>query len=152
MNHLIRRGDLWEPFGTLRNLQEEMDRLMERPLRSSHLLKGEETFFAPDIDVKDEKDEVIVRADIPGIKKDELNISVQDDILTVKGERKEEQEKKGKDYYYAERFHGTFSRAVELPSKVRATDVKASYKDGVVEIHLPKDATAKPREVKIQIQ
>ncbi len=77
---------------------------------------------------------------------------MKDDLLTLKGERKEAQEKKDKDYYYSERFEGSFVRTIELPAGVKASDVKAAYKDGVLEITLPKDENARPREVKVQIQ
>jgi HSP20 family protein len=111
-----------------------------------------ELAFAPEVDVKDEKDQIVVRADIPGVKKEDLAISVREDVLTLKGERKEEQEKKGKDYFYSERFYGAFSRTIGLPAAVKADNVKATYKDGVLEIRLPKDENAKPHEVKVQIQ
>ena len=129
-NSLITRGaGLWDPFTMLRGFRS-----------------------VPDIDVKDETDAITVRADIPGIKKEDLDITVQQDLLTLKGERKEETEKKGKDYYHAERFYGAFSRTVELPTKVKAEGVKASYKDGVLEIRLPKDETAQARQTKIRIE
>lgn len=145
-----RNTELWDPFGMLRNLHEEMNRVFERSLTLP--TAKQVAFFVPDIDVKDEKDAIAVRADIPGIKKENLDISVRQDLLTLKGERKEETEKKSKDYYHAERFYGAFSRTVELPTKVKAEGVKASYKDGVLEIRLPKDEKAQAKETKIKIE
>jgi HSP20 family protein len=113
---------------------------------------GTKTFFAPDVDLRDEKERLVVKADIPGMKKEDLTITVHDDLLTLQGERRESQEKREKDYYYSERFEGSFARTVELPAKVKADAVKAAYRDGVLEITLPKDENAKPKEVKVEIQ
>ena len=147
-----RTSEVWDPFALLRDVREELDRPFGRSLVPNRLWGNGKQFFAPDVDVKDEKDRIVVKADIPGIKKEDLSISVKDDLLTLKGERKESQEKKEKDYYYSERFEGSFVRTIELPSGVKAADVKATYKDGVLEITLPKDENAKPKEVKVQIQ
>lgn len=137
-NALIHRTtDLWDPFNWVRDT---------RPWGNG------KAFFVPDVDLKEEKDRIVVRADIPGIKKEELSITVKEDLLTLKGERKESQEKKEKDYTYSERFEGSFIRVLELPSGVKAADVKAVYRDGVLEITLPKDENAKSKEVKVQIQ
>jgi HSP20 family protein len=130
--------------------------LLERPfgrwLPANRLWGEGRGLFVPDVDVKDEKERIVVKADIPGIKKEDLSISVKEDLLTIRGERKEAQEKKEKGYTYSERFEGSFVRTVGLPATVRASEVKASYKDGVLEITLPKDENAKPKEVKVQIQ
>lgn len=147
-----RTSDVWDPLSWARDIQDEMSRVLDRSVMPRRLLRNGGRFFAPDVDVKDEKDRIVVKADIPGIKKEELTIMVHEDLLTLKGERKESQEKKEKDYYYSERFEGSFERTVELPSRVKAADVKAIYKDGVLEITMPKDENAKPKEVKVQIQ
>lgn len=152
-NSLIpRSANVWDPFSWVRDMREEMERPFGRSLVPAGRLMSGKELFAPDIDVKDEKDRVIVKADIPGIKKEDLSISVKEDVLTLKGERKETQEKKEKDYYYSERFEGSFVRTIQLPSAVKASDVRATYKDGVLEIALPKDESARSKEVKVQIQ
>jgi HSP20 family protein len=145
-----RHAEIWDPFAALRNLHEEMNRAFQRSLVAP--AAKQVAFYVPDIDVKDEAGAVTVRADIPGMKKENLDISVQADLLTLKGERKEEAEKKGKDFYHAERFYGAFSRTIELPAKVKAAGVKASYKDGVLEVRLPKDASAQPKRTRIRIE
>lgn len=147
-----RANDLWDPFNLFRDVHEELERPFGRAILPAKPWGNRKAFFAPDVDVKDEKDRIVVKADIPGIKKEELSITVKDDLLTLKGERKEAQEKKEKDYYYSERFEGSFVRTIELPAGVKASDVKATYKDGVLEITLPKDENARPREVKVPIQ
>ncbi len=148
-----RSSDMWDPFSWVRDVREELGRPFGRSLvPAGRLSESGKEFFAPDVDVKDEKDRILVKADIPGIKKEDLSISVKEDVLTLRGERKEAQEKKEKDYYYSERFEGSFVRTIQLPSAVKASDVKATYKDGVLEIALPKDENARAREVKVQIQ
>lgn len=142
-------ANVWDSFNLFR---DALDRPLMGGLVPNRLWGNGKESFAPDVDVKDEKDRVIVKADIPGIKKEDLSISVKEDLLTLRGERKEAQEKKEKDYYYSERFEGSFVRTIELPSSVKAADVKATYKDGVLEIVLPKDENAKSKEVKVQIQ
>ncbi len=147
-----RTNDVWDPFDLARDIREEMDRPFGRALLPGRLWGSGKALFAPDVDMRDEKDRIIVKADIPGINKEDLSITVKDDLLTLKGERKESHEKKDKDYFCSERFEGSFVRVIELPSGVKSADVKATYKDGVLEIVLPKDENSKPNEVRIQIQ
>lgn len=152
-NALIpRESDVWDPFNLFRNVREELGRPFELAVVPGKLWGSSKKFFAPDIDVKDEKDRIVVKADIPGIKKEDLTISVKEDVLTLKGERKEAQEKKEKDYYYSERFEGSFVRTIGLPAAVKASAVKATYKDGVLEITLPKDEGAKSKEINVPVQ
>lgn len=154
MKHSLipRATDVWDPFNWVRDMREELNRPFGRSVLPGMAGERGRMFFAPDVDVKDEKDHLVVKADIPGIKKEDLTITVKDDLLTLKGERKESQEKKERDYFYSERFEGSFVRSVELPASVKADGVKATYKDGVLEVTLPKDENAKPKEIKVQIQ
>lgn len=152
-NQLIPRNrELWDPFNALGDLRGEIDRLMGSGAWPAVRWSKNAEFRAPDVDVKDELDAVLVKADIPGIKKEDLSITVEGDVLTLKGERKESEERKEKDLFFSERFHGQFERTLTLPSKVQNEGAKAIYKDGVLEIRLLKDQKAKAREVKVQIQ
>lgn len=108
--------------------------------------------IAPAIDMYDNKDEVVVKAEIPGVEKENVHISISDNTLTIKGEMKKEEEVKEKDYYYSERSYGSFARALSLPAKVKADKIKANFKDGILEIHLPKVEEAKPKEIKINVK
>ena len=111
-----------------------------------------ETLWAPAVDIADEKDNIIVKADIPGMKKDDIEVNVENDVLTIKGEKKEEKEVKGKDYVRSERYYGAFHRSFSLPTSVDASKVNANYKDGVLEITLPKKEGAKPKQIKVDIK
>jgi HSP20 family protein len=101
--------------------------------------------------VHDSKDNLVVRADLPGLKKEDIEVSIQDGILVIRGEKKEEAERKGNGAVRTERFYGSFHRAVSLPAAVDDAKVKASYKNGVLELTLPKKEEAKPKQIKIDL-
>jgi HSP20 family protein len=113
---------------------------------------GEGTYgsdWMPAVDVYEEGDSFHIRADLPGLKRDDIDITVDGNTLTISGEKKHEKETKEDSYYRAERFYGKFSRSVDMPSTVDTTKIEAKYKDGVLEIALPKSETARPKQIKI---
>jgi HSP20 family protein len=105
----------------------------------------------PAIEVQEEKDAVVVKAEIPGMKKEDIEVNLSGDLLTIRGEKRQEEERKEKGYYYSERTYGGFSRSIQLPTDVQAEKVSAGFKDGVLEIRLPKTEEAKRKEVKIKV-
>ena len=127
----------WEPFAELGELRSRFDRMFD------DFTFGRERAWTPAIDVVRENGNLVVRADIPGIKPEEVKIEVEDDILTVSGEHEEHKEEKDKHYVRRERRYGSFSRSMTLPPGVEAKNIKAKTHDGVVEvtIPLPKEAT-----------
>lgn len=106
----------------------------------------------PAIEMFEEKDDIVVKAELPGIKKEDLEISVLGNQLTIKGERKKEEEVKEKGYYYSERSYGAFSRTVEIPKEVQADKVRATFKDGILEVRLPMTEEAKRKEIKVKVE
>jgi HSP20 family protein len=100
----------------------------------------------------DRENEVVVRAEVPGMSKEDIDISVLGNTLTISGERKSEEEVKEDDYYYCESSYGRFQRDISLPQGVKAEDIKASYKDGVLEVILPKKEEAKPKKIEVAIE
>ncbi len=108
------------------------------------------TVWSPQIDVRETKDTYEIMADLPGLNKKDISISLQDNVLTVKGERKFEDKKEDEDRYYYERSHGSFCRSFRLPEKVEDKDIKAEYKDGVLHVWLHKAEEAKPRQIEIK--
>ncbi len=143
------------PFADLMDLQDYMSDLFDFPLLRLSNRVGRETLartWTPTIDVVDEKDHLLVKADLPGLNKDDIRVSIEDGVLSIQGEKKEETEEKKKGYLRAERFYGSFFRSVSLPSAVDDTKVKASYKDGVLELTLPKKEEAKPKQIKVDIE
>ena len=131
-----------------------VDRFLAEPWSAnnwmSHFEEEDSVRWSPRIDVKESKESYQVLADLPGLKKEEINISLHDNVLTLKGERKVDNEKKEKDSYRSERLHGHFSRSFALPDKVKAEEIKANYKNGVLEITLPKVEEVKPVEIEIR--
>ncbi|MCS6289070.1 MAG: Hsp20/alpha crystallin family protein [Nitrospira sp.] len=105
----------------------------------------------PAVDVYEEKDSVVVKAEIPGLAKEDISVQLTDSTLTIKGEKKREEEVKADDYYRCERSFGSFTRAVGLPCEVKADQVKASFKSGVLEVRMPKTEEGKKKAVTVQI-
>ncbi|MEW6246359.1 MAG: Hsp20/alpha crystallin family protein [Nitrospirota bacterium] len=106
---------------------------------------------APSIDVYEGKDEVVVKADVPGMVKEDIEVTLSGETLTIKGEKKEEKEVKEQDYRRRERSYGAFVRSVALPCEVKPEEIKASLKEGVLEIHLPKTEEAKRKAITVKI-
>lgn len=105
----------------------------------------------PAVDVYEDKDVVVIKAEIPGLSKEDISVQVTDSTLTIKGEKKREEEIKDENYYCCERSFGAFTRAVDLPSEVKADQVKASFKNGVLEVRMPKTEEAKKKAVTIKV-
>ena len=139
----------WSPFDRLSSLRDEVNRLFETSALGSTRDAGLFTEWAPPLDVFQDRDNVFVKVELPGLKKDEIDISVHEGILSVSGERKHESESKEGDSFRSERFFGRFHRSVSLPATVNAGAVKASYKDGILSVTLPKAEEAKPKQIEI---
>jgi HSP20 family protein len=142
----------WLERGPLGALRHEMDDLMER-----FFGEDRDGFFPtrglPSIDVSETDNAVEVKMDLPGVKPDEVNVEVRDNVLTVSGERKEEKESEegnGRKYHRVERRYGSFSRSVRLPTPIDENKVNAEYRDGVLSITLPKTEEAKTRKIKVK--
>ncbi len=140
---------LTDPFRELENLQREMNRLFGFSLTREPALSAGQ--FAPAVDISDTRDKFLVKADLPGLKKDEIEISVQDNVLTIRGEKKKDSEVKEDDYYRSERFHGSFSRTIQFPAAINSDKIEARYENGVLSVTLPKKEEAKPKQIKIDV-
>src|SRR3954471_20955871 len=155
MNGMIRwqRPSLanWPGAGRLTNLRDEIDRLFEEPLaqlaRTTNLLSG----WTPAIDLYEDKDNVFVKAELPGMKKEDIEDSFHNGTLSLSGERKSEGKKEDSEVYRSERFFGRFQRTVTLPTPVAADKVKAQYKDGILTITPPKTEEAKAKHIDEQV-
>ena len=138
----------WDPFREIVQMRDEIGRwfgdITERE-------KGERksAMWAPDVDIKETEKEVIVRADLPGIKMEDIDVSVDENQLVIKGERKIEKEEKEKDYIRVERSYGSFYRSFDVGVPIKAEEVKASYADGVLEITIPKAEVKQPKKVEV---
>jgi HSP20 family protein len=138
-------------IGRLSDLRDDIDRLFESPLteltRTSQLLSG----WNPALDVYEERDHFTVKAELPGMKKEDIEVSFHDGSLSISGERKTETKHEDAEVYRSERFFGRFQRTVSLPAAVAADQVKAAYKDGVLTITLPKTEEAKPKHIDVTV-
>jgi HSP20 family protein len=136
--------------GRLSSLRDDIDRLFDAPLaefaRASQLLSG----WTPALDLHEDKDTLTVKVELPGMKKEDIEVSLHDGCLSISGERKTEQKSEDAEVYRAERFVGRFQRTVALPAPVAADHAKAEYKDGVLTITLPKTEEAKPKQISVQ--
>lgn len=140
------------PFRQLSVLRDEIDRLFDSPLNewtstSQQFLNG----WLPAIDLYDEGDHLVLKAELPGINKDELDISLHGDVLTLSGERKDTGEYKDAEVFRSERYVGRFQRSLTLPMMVDANKVQASYKDGILTVTLPKAEEAKPKRIDVKV-
>ena len=143
----------WRPFRDLISIQDEMNRLFDdffgyRPVR----VEWTERVWSPRVDVSENKDNVIIKTEMPGMEKEDVKISIQDNVLTLKGEKRQEKEEKDKNYHRIERSYGSFCRSFQLPTSVKTDKIKANYKDGVLNISLPKTEEVKPKEIPISIE
>jgi len=141
----------WQGVGGLSDLREEIDRLFESPFaeltRTSQLLSG----WNPPIDLFEDKDSFVVRAELPGMKKEEIDLSLHEGSLSISGERRAEDKYQDAEVYRAERFFGRFQRTVSFPAPVAADQAKAQYKDGILTVRLPKTEEAKPKHIDVKI-
>jgi HSP20 family protein len=143
MSDLIR----WEPYREMMSLRDLMDRLFEEPFSravTSGMLAG------PAIDLYQAEDEVIVKASLPGVKPDQINISITGDVLTIRGSVQEEKTTKESMYHLRERRYGSFSRTIPLPTVVVADKSKAEFADGVLTLTLPKAEELKPKTISVK--
>ena len=143
-------AERWEPF---REIQSEMNRLFDgffgRPTGIATATGSR--VWMPVVDMYETKDDLILNFELPGVREKDVSLSITGDLLTVKGERSFDQELKNDNSYHVERAYGKFERTVQLPMPVQADRVKAVYRDGVLEVKLPKADEVKPNEIKIDI-
>ncbi len=142
----------WEPFREFSTLQDRMNRLF----RESHNDAGRDeslttSSFAPAVDVYEDEHKVALKIEVPGIDEKDIDVQVENNVLTVHGERKIEKEEKEENYRRVERQYGSFTRTFTLPHTVDTENVAATYDKGVLNINLPKKAEAKPKQIKVNV-
>jgi HSP20 family protein len=140
---------IFDPFRDIFSLREDMERVFDSMLGRMPQ-ERRELVWAPLMDVEETEDSVIIRAELPGLKREDIKISVAGDNLVISGERKREFETKNRSYHRLERAYGRFVRSVTLPADVDADKTNAVYKAGILELTLPKSAKAKTREIEIK--
>ncbi len=144
----------WDPLRDLSSIQEKMNQLFEDTFsrtrgRDDALGKG---MWTPAVDIYETDDAVVVKAELPGLEKNQIGVEVKDGILTLHGERKFEKEVAEENYHRIERAYGSFHRSFSLPSSVEQERIGAKFKDGVLEVTLPKLERAKPKQIKVDVK
>jgi HSP20 family protein len=141
----------WEAPESLSNLRRDMDRLLDDFFGNGPFHLERERTFSPNIEVCDTPEAVVVKAQVPGVSQDNLQVSVTDDTLTLKGMLKEEEEKEEKNYHRREFRYGSFARTIPLPMAVQSDKAEAKLKDGVLEVSIPKSEKVKVQEIPVQV-
>jgi HSP20 family protein len=146
-----RRGGLMEPF---QQLQREMDQLMQRFFGETEGVAGRTDLvaWAPRVDVEEDDKQFVVKADVPGVDPKDVEVSVVENALVLRGQKKEEREEKKKNYHRVERFEGQFYREIPLPRGIEADKIQAKSANGVVTVTIPKKAEAQPKKITVQAE
>ena len=139
----------WRPFEFDR-IRREMDRLWDSFFEGSPMRRAGE--WLPSIDVSETKSDLVIKAELPGMDPKDIDISMNNGFLTIKGEKKHEREEKDENYHLVERSYGSFSRSVQLPGEVQSEKIKASFKNGVLIVKIPKPKESKKKEIRIKVE
>ena len=141
----------WSPVGELSSVRDEINRLFDSTF--GNLRRGTEFFngWTPALDLYEDKENFIVKAELPGLKREDIDISFQDGTLVISGERKHEEESGDSGAYRSERYFGRFHRTLALPKSVQSEKAGATYKDGVLTVVLPKSEEVKPKQIQVKV-
>jgi len=142
----------WRPFRDLLRLQKEMDSMFDEFFKTPERRELEKFDWYPQVDVLDSENEIKISADLPGMNKDDIDVTVEDNVLTINGERKQEEETEEGRYYRSECCYGTFQRTFTLPNNVDTENVKAAFQNGVLELTLPKLEPEKGKKIEIETE
>ena len=143
----------WDPFRELEDVSDRLNRMFAR--NAIPTSNGKETMivadWTPSVDISETEGEYQIKAEIPDVKKDDVKITLEDGVLTIQGQRKQEKEERGTKYHRIERSYGSFARTFSLPDVIEVEKVKAEFKDGVLHLHLPKSEKAKPKTIEVKV-
>lgn len=142
----------WDPFRELEDMSDRLNRMFARPALRTN---GKETLtvadWVPTVDISETEGEYVIQAELPEVKKDDVKVTLEDGVLTIQGQRRQEKEEKTTKYHRIERSYGTFVRSFSLPDQVNESGVKAEFKEGMLNLHIPKSEKAKPRAIEVQV-
>ena len=149
----FRETRFWEPYKELEDVQNRLSRIFGRASAAKEGGKEEMTVaeWSPLVDISEDDKEYLVKAELPDVKKEDIKLSVHDNVLSISGERKYEKEEKGKKYHRVERAYGSFLRSFTLPEDADASKIAAESKDGILKVHLPKSEKAKPKSIEVKV-
>lgn len=144
----------WDPFRNMTTLQDRINRIFEEASSRSRDYEDEvsKCDWRPIVDIYDTEKAIIINAELPGLSREDIALDVKENILTLKGERKFNDEVKDENYYRRERCFGAFERAFTLPSAINSEKIKANFKDGILKIEIPKPEEKKPKQITINVE
>jgi len=143
----------WDPFQDLLSIQDEMNQLFGRAMGQPSGRQGSEAstrMWAPALDISERKDAYLVTVELPGVKAEDLEITLEDGLLTIQGERHFAHDASEQQFHRVERRYGAFRRSITLPSRVRANEIEASFENGLLQVVVPKAEEAKPKKIEIR--
>jgi len=143
----------WDPFRELEEMSNRLNRIFDRPvLRTGN---GKEALtiadWMPSVDISETDTEYLIKAELPEVNKEDVKVTLEDGVLTIQGERRQEKEEKNKKFHRVERSYGSFVRSFTLPDYVDDAKVKAEFKEGILSLHLPKSVKAKPKAIEVKV-
>jgi len=143
----------WNPFKDLEEMEQRLSTYLGRQAARTETGKEAMTVaeWSPLVDITEDDKEYLIKADLPDVKKEDVKLTVQNDVMSISGERKYEKEEKGKKYHRVERAYGSFLRSFTIPEDADGGKVSAEYKDGVLKVHLPKSEKAKPKSIEVKV-
>ena len=145
----------WDPFRELQDMSDRLNRMIANPASGGSVGQGKEVMtvadWTPTVDISETEAEYAIKAELPEVKREDVKVTVEDGVVTIQGERKQEMEEKGKMYHRVERSYGRFVRTFTLPDTVDESKVKAEYADGILHLHLPKSEKAKPKQIEVKV-
>jgi|SRR5215207_3609293 len=143
----------WNPWKDLEEMERRLSTMIGRPQAKADGDKEAMTVaeWSPHVDISEDEKQYVVKAELPEIKKEDVKLTVQDNVLCISGERKYEKEEKGKKYHRMERAYGSFMRSFTLPEDADGSRVAAEYKDGILRVHVPKSEKAKPKSIEVKV-
>jgi len=144
----------WDPFRNVAALQDRINRIFDESFSRTADLEDDISMSAwkPSVDIYETAEAIILKAELPGIKKEDVSVEVKDNVLMLKGERTEEKEAEGKNYYRKERAFGSFNRSFNLQHRIQPDRIKARFKDGVLKIEIPKPEEEKPKQITVNVE
>ncbi len=154
MNGLTKWNPLtdWDPFRELNEFSNRLGAFFGQTPAGRREEGGTPAEWSPSVDIVEDDKEFLVKAELPEVKKEDVHVNVQNNVLTIQGERSFQKEEKGKRYHRRERGYGAFTRSFTLPEGTDASKVKAEYKDGLLKVHLPKSEEAKPKQIEVRVE
>jgi HSP20 family protein len=141
----------WEPFRGLNTLQEQVNRLFEDSFARTHSSQADLASWAPAVDIFETENEMVVKADLPDAQEKDIDVRVENNTLTIRGERKFNNEVHEDNYLRVERAYGTFTRSFSLPNTVNTEGIRAEHRNGVLSVRMPKREETKPKQIKISV-